>query len=149
MRLVTATGIAVIMLATHAMAAGIYKWVDDQGQVHFTQTPPPNRQAEAVKPPSAPVSEEEAKRQLESLTGQGDTQRKDREFKATAAGEAKEREERLKKNCESARQNKRVLEASDRRVQVKDKDGAPRFIDDKERAAKLAESEKQIKDFCK
>lgn len=38
--------LAIVLLGTiDAQAQKIYRWVDDSGQVHFTQTPPPDRDA--------------------------------------------------------------------------------------------------------
>lgn len=42
-----------IAYATGA-AAGMYRWVDKDGAVHYTQTPPPEFQAETVRPAPPP-----------------------------------------------------------------------------------------------
>ena len=36
------------------VAAEVYRWVDDRGQVHYSQVPPPGRDAQAIGPPAAP-----------------------------------------------------------------------------------------------
>ena len=41
---------AIPLLAT----AEVYRWVDDRGQVHYSQTPPKGRAAEPIGPPAAP-----------------------------------------------------------------------------------------------
>ena len=54
----------VLVLSGHATAAGIYKWTDAQGNLHFTDQPPPEANAEKVKlrinsytsPEIAPIS---------------------------------------------------------------------------------------------
>ena len=35
-------------------AAQAYRWVDDRGQVHYSQVPPPGRDAQPVGPPPPP-----------------------------------------------------------------------------------------------
>ena len=35
-------------------AAQAYRWVDEKGQVHYSQTPPPGKQAQPVGPPPPP-----------------------------------------------------------------------------------------------
>jgi hypothetical protein len=51
-----ASGFAAILLAPLLMAT-TYKWVDPQGQVHFTDSPPPTGIAyEIVAPPHSPVA---------------------------------------------------------------------------------------------
>ena len=38
-----------LMLCSHVVYGGIYKWVDDQGKVHFTDDPPDDTRAEEVE----------------------------------------------------------------------------------------------------
>ncbi len=38
-----------VLLATPAAQAEVYKWVDKDGTVHFTDKPPPNQETEEVK----------------------------------------------------------------------------------------------------
>ena len=40
-----------------ALAAGqTYRWVDEKGQVHYTQVPPKDRKSETVAPPTPPAA---------------------------------------------------------------------------------------------
>ncbi len=52
--------LALILAASLAMTtaahAEVYKWVDEDGNVHFTDTPPPKQKTEEVKIDSAPSS---------------------------------------------------------------------------------------------
>lgn len=52
-------------MAAVAQAATVYHWVDAQGNVHYSQSPPPGVTATAVKivSPPAPVSSSPAERQ--------------------------------------------------------------------------------------
>ncbi|MBI1732943.1 MAG: DUF4124 domain-containing protein, partial [Gammaproteobacteria bacterium] len=55
-------------LAALALPAGaeMYKWVDENGNVHYTQErPPPGIEGQAIKPPPE-VDTESARKQLES-----------------------------------------------------------------------------------
>ena len=36
------------------VSAQVYRWVDDRGQVHYSQVPPPGREAQPVGPPPPP-----------------------------------------------------------------------------------------------
>ena len=40
-RIALACGVALTLGSTLAAADQVYKWVDEQGHVHFSQTPPP------------------------------------------------------------------------------------------------------------
>jgi Domain of unknown function (DUF4124) len=41
--------VAVLSVCSMAMAADIYKWVDAEGKVHYSNTPPPNANVTKVK----------------------------------------------------------------------------------------------------
>lgn len=38
-----------LLLGSASLAAGVYKWVDEQGKVHFTDTPPAGQNVEQVE----------------------------------------------------------------------------------------------------
>jgi len=46
---------ALIAAAPFPAPAEIYRWVDEQGRVHYTQTPPPDRPAATVRPAAPPA----------------------------------------------------------------------------------------------
>jgi len=46
---------AITLAAAPLLAtAEVYRWVDDRGQVHYSQVPPTGREAQPVGPPAAP-----------------------------------------------------------------------------------------------
>lgn len=133
-----------LMLLAGAAPAKLYKWVDEQGNVTYSERKPPDRPVEEIKLLGVPsVSNEQAQQRLEQLNEKAETASKDREFKNTVTAEVAEREERLKENCETARQNLRVLENASR---VQDQSG--QFMDDAQRAARLAQTRKDVEDNC-
>jgi hypothetical protein len=135
---------AALLAVSFAAPAKLYKWVDADGNVTYSERKPPDVQAEEIKLLGVPsVSGEEARERLERLNDSIETLRKDREFKQDYASEDTEREARLKENCETARQNLRILETASR---VKDADGS--FIDDSTREARIATARQQIEDNC-
>ncbi len=137
-----------VMAPVESSLARLYKWVDEYGNVTYSERKPPGQQAEEIKVRTAPVSPSRAKEQLDSMKDKTETQQKDRNFARTAAGETEKEVEAFKKNCEIARQNRRVLENSSR-IQDKDDQGNPYFLDPKEIQAKLAQTNKQIELYCK
>jgi hypothetical protein len=47
--------LAIVLAAAPLLAAAqVYRWVDDRGQVHYSQVPPPGRDAQPIGPPPAP-----------------------------------------------------------------------------------------------
>ena len=124
--------------------AKLYKWVDKDGNVTYSEFKPPDVQAEEVKIKSHPsVSNEQARERLDQLGEKAEETAKDREFKENYASETAERDARLKENCKVARDNLRVLETASR---VKDAEG--NFVDDQARAARIAKTRQEIEDNC-
>ena len=127
-----------------ATATKLYKSVDADGNVTYSQTRPGSTSAQQVELKGVQdVSGEQARERLDALGERTKVAREDREFKANYTSENKARDERLKHNCETARQNVRVLQNAAR---VKADDGS--FLDDPQREARLAQAQKQVADFC-
>jgi hypothetical protein len=143
--------LAVLLLAgapLQSSFAALYKWVDEQGNVTYSDRKPQDADAREVNVRAAPVTPEQARERLDALGGKADTQQKDRDFAKTAASEDQKEAEAFKKNCEMARQNMRVLENTSR-IQGKDKDGNTYFLDPQEIEAKVEQSKKQVERYCK
>lgn len=131
-------------------AAEMYRWVDAQGQVHYSDSPPPAGAKAAktidVPPPAAPSSSTSAKPKS--------WQEKDLEFRQRRAAEAeaqakKDKEAKEKQqNCETARRNLAKFENATRVVTTNEK-GETVYMDNAARAAAAAEARKQIDTWCK
>lgn len=136
------TAVLALGLAAPGSAfARIYKWVDDEGNVQYTQTPPADRPAETVVthiPKQVPPAQHPA---------EGSDQQSAEGGSSGQAQAAADQKEQMKRNCEIARQNAKLLE-SGIRVKVKDDDGNTAVLDDQQKAAKLAETKKQVELFC-
>ncbi|HEY5700988.1 MAG TPA: DUF4124 domain-containing protein [Gammaproteobacteria bacterium] len=128
--------------------AKLYKWVDENGNVTYSERKPPDQKATEIKVRTAPVTPEQAREQIEGLKDKTDTTKQDRDYAKTAKAEDQAAAEQLKKNCEIARQNRRVLENTSR-IQDKDKEGNTYFLNEGQIAAKLEQSKKQIELYCK
>jgi len=138
---------AIVMLVAPAQdaAARIYKWVDEEGNVQYTQKPPPDRPSETVDvatsgPSTAPEDEQEGEQSADAEPGEAE--------QAPAPEQlAMEQEEQIRQNCEIARNNLKLLE-SGVRVQTRDEAGNPVILDDEAREEELAEARKQVQTFC-
>lgn len=140
--------LAVLLGATPpAQAATLYKWVDAEGNVTYSERKPPDAQAETIRLRSATLESEGAQERLDQLNDQVETQEKDREFAENSASATRERDERMTNNCEVARENMRILKTTSR-IQAKDENGEPYFLDEAGIQAKIAESQRQIDDNC-
>ena len=143
MRRMIITGSLLLAISTGAMAGQFYKWVDAQGVTHFGAQPPQGQQATSVNTnitqPKAPT----AKPAVVS-DDQGDAAQKavDAKVKQDVAAQEAERQ----KYCEVLRTNLAQLQNNPRlRMEV---NGEQRRIGEDERQAKIAESEKAIKENC-
>ena len=128
--------------------AKLYKWVDENGNVTYSERKPPDRSFTEVKIRTAPITPEQSSEQLDSLKEKADTQKEDRDYAETAAAEDQSHADQLNQNCKIARQNKRILENTSR-IQDKDKDGNTYFLGESQIAAKLEQNKKQIELYCK
>lgn len=131
--------------------AALNKWVDENGKVHYSDTPPANATVETVRniagkgQANAPANyspKNYAEREAEL--------RKARQGKAEAAAKSEEetvRSEERQRNCLAARENLRALEEGTRLV-VYDQNGERRYLDDAERAQRLNSAHQAVKATC-
>jgi len=64
-----------VALASPGLLAEMYKWVDDEGQVQYSQSPPPGRPAQTIKPPpkvDSKAARDNLKQQLQDFEVRGD-----------------------------------------------------------------------------
>ncbi|MCP5149488.1 MAG: DUF4124 domain-containing protein [Ectothiorhodospiraceae bacterium] len=146
------TTIAVALALATAVAsspalAKLYKWVDENGNVTYSERKPPDTKAQEIELRGVKPANPDAASELEDLRDRSDASRKDREFARTVAEEQRERDERIKKNCEIARENMRVLENAPR-VQATDDKGNPYFLDPSQTESRKAETAQQIQQYC-
>ena len=133
------------LLPLQGAVAAAYKWVDDKGETHYSQTPPSATQVEVIKTPSSSGSAPAAaapqtgtSAPSETTTGAGNTP------EAAKAEDAAIRE----KNCASARRNLELLKNTGE-VTVKDENGMLHALTPDERKSRSEEAEKNIKEYCK
>lgn len=146
--LIATIAFATALACAPASAGKLYKWVDEDGNVTYSQQKPPGTEASEIElkgyhAPDAAAARDSATQAREKA----DAAREDREFAAGEAEAQRERSERLRKNCEIARQNLRILQNS-ARVQDKDQEGNPYFLDASQIEARTAKAKKQVEDFC-
>ena len=136
------------LIASVPVYAAMYKWVDANGEVHYSQYPPVDvNDAQIIKPPSS-VDTEKANQEL-------DVQRKGfdklREGRLKKAEEQQKENDKLaleKANCEKA---KTSLSSFSMRptVQIVQEDGSRVRATEEERQEKIREANEKIKEWCK
>jgi hypothetical protein len=144
-----------VLLAASVVAAQVYKWVDKDGKVQYSDTPPPDTKAEArkvdVKPASGTAATAPPKATTKSLQERAkefDKRKNEGADKAKKAEEEEKNAQLYRENCESAQSFLRDLE-SGRPVNRTTSTGERAFMSDEERAAEMAKARKTISENCK
>jgi len=120
-----------LLLCGSVYAAGIYRWVDQQGKVHFGDRPGGTAGAETIDLPSAPPSGTVDQQQLDRQRREDrqrllDSYQQDREQKQQARRQRQVREQQRQERCSKARERLRryqnagglyeTLESGERRI---------------------------------
>ena len=138
-----------LLLITAGLAqAAMYKWVDENGNVHYGQRPPAGRPYERMRPaprPSTPP--DQAGKQLEQLRKQLEAAGQARIEADRKAAAQQAEAERRQRNCAIARRNLADLEMGGRKKLV-GPDGVAYFPTPEELEAKKAEARKAIGKNC-
>lgn len=138
-----------LLLTTAGLAqAAMYKWVDEDGNVHYGQRPPAGRPYERMRPaprPSTPP--EQADTRLEQLRRQIEEAGRAREEADRKAAAQQAEAARRRQNCAIARRNLANLEMGGRKKLV-GPDGVAYFPTPEEIEAKKAAARKAIEENC-
>ncbi len=125
-----------IFIFASSASAGLYKWVDSEGNVHYSQKRPRDKQFKRLKAPSP--APEDSKPLYKS------TEKADKATKTLATENAKNEKIRAA-NCANAKKRFNTYTVYRR---IRDKDGNIKRIDDNERAKQIKQAKQSISDFC-
>ena len=135
------------VLAPAVALAQVYRWVDDEGRVHYSDTPPVGVEATLMPIESEPTDLEASLREQVERERELDLQQQlDADAAEDAAAEAARREA-LARACTRARARDETIETARRLSRVED-DGTRHTYNDEERAAALAEARRQVEEWC-
>ena len=125
-----------------------YKWVDSNGVVSYSQTPPPSIQTETVDiKQSPPASETDDNDELRRLRQRLLDNKKERQSAQEAQLKAKQDSEIKQKNCTAAHSNLEKLLNSGNRM-MKTTDGNYLRLSEHERLQRIEAARAQIKANC-
>lgn len=139
--------IALFLLTSHAHAQ-VYKWVDEQGQTHFSQIPPPTGEIEVIKtPPPAEVDIEKTQQQIDHLIQQqADDDKIKQQQKEEQQKQAEEAEIKAQ-NCQTAKRNLQAYQDNPSR-RVTDEEGNVTRLTEEQRQQKIKELKQAVSEFC-
>jgi hypothetical protein len=136
----------VCLSSQHAIAE-MYKWLDAEGNTHYTQSPPPGDiEKEVIKPPpkiNSELSDKQLENRKKKLTESRDNRLKSKQQKKDEQQDL----EKQRADCEKARA--RLASYQRPRVNVKDKDGNSVRAPEEQRQKEIAKSKDLIAKLCK
>jgi predicted lipid-binding transport protein (Tim44 family) len=136
----------ILGLITLPAAAAMYKWVDEEGNTHYSQTPPPGRPAETIAAPKAPPAPPRRENVAEEpADGGGETSATEESGPSEAERRRIERENAAR--CREARQLLQRYETTPR-IRVPDGDSF-RYLSEEERQQHIRDARKIIQERCK
>lgn len=155
-QLITFVLLATFSLGTHAKE-NFYKWVDDRGVTHYSQSPPDENSKTKTKTETISVStrlpvgsEAAVAKRVETLEEKAKTESKEG-VKKTGAKQAPDTSKapaQYKEECAQYKKDAQDLADKGNRLSVKDEKGEIHRLTDEEIAKRLAKTEMQIKTFC-
>ena len=140
------------LLATPVMAAQYYKWIDDQGVTHYTETPPPEtaKGATEVKvqtrtPSGAEAAVENLQKQREAATKSLTDAEKKKTPEKTSPSKADKAANA--ERCKKLQANLVIMETNGRVSELVEK-GEKRYLTEEEKTKRMDDARKQIKVLC-
>lgn len=131
-------------------AKDVYKWVNDAGEVQYTQLPPPNG-IEATRVQSGPPPADNPAAINADLEAQVEAMDERIEDRATAARKSEleaEIERVTRNNCETAKKNLALLQQGGVK-RYRTGEGEIIRLTEEDRQQRIDEANSQIQEFCK
>ena len=144
---------ALILILTGPVFAGIYKWTDADGNVHYGEHPPPEAQTRelpaAPPPPEADVlrSQERLDRLLERQQRSEQLRQEDRVRQAQEEEQAARLAAERRQNCIAARNQMHRLRMQ-RAIYTIDEQGGRVYLDDEARSRLIELRQREVEAFC-
>lgn len=146
-----------MLLTTGVSAAQFYKWTDEQGATHYSESPPPASAGKAsevkvrTKLPSGTREALESQQKAASENAEKGLAagKKDEKSASTAktAAEDKKSPEQYAEKCKTLRSNQEAMQ-SHGRVKESGADGSVRVLTEEEKKQRMDEVQREIKAFC-
>ncbi len=137
-----------LLLTTHAHA-GVYKWTDAQGRVHYSDTPPPRQEAQRVQTGRTNEAEAAAaRRSLADKLSESELRRKKLQEDEDKRKAEEEKQRARAEHCAKAREQLTLLQQNARIGRI-DPQGQRHIMGDAERTVAIQEAEKRADEFCR
>ncbi len=127
--------LTVMMIFATSASAGLYKWVDNEGNVHYSQKRPRDKQYKRLKAPAPTPQNTKLLYSTDDINNKQDV----------TESEMKKNEELRELNCTRAKKRLSIYQVYSR---IRDKDGTIRNVSDEERSREIKKAQEAISDFC-
>jgi len=146
---IRAAVVVLVAMAALGAHAQVYKWVDEKGRTHYSETPPPDSKSAtkvdtgpAVAPATAGKDNWKQK-EMDSKRRSIETQQADEAARRRAAND----EQVQKGRCRSAQRDLQILEMQAPIYHVNER-GEKVYLEDRERPAALQRARKDVDTYC-
>ncbi len=144
-----------LILTSHAgdSEAQVYKWVDENGTVHFSDLPPPGDPAEQVELARQPSEQslqqarEDAARRLQNQRADSDARRETEESRRLEKEEGEQQAAEMQIRCTYVRPQLEVVQMQ-RPVYRENDAGEREYADDDYRAAEQERFRREVEQYC-
>ena len=143
--LLATVGAVIFSAAGHAEGSSqIYKWVDKNGETHFTQLPPKQGEAQVVKPDFATPAATDETEHAPAATNEETNSKPLKPDQPVLAINKKE----AAKACEAAKAQIKMLQDSQNQLMTQDADGKYRPLSAEEIAGRLKQAQDVANKAC-
>ena len=137
--------ICALLLITLPLHAGtIKKWVDEDGNVHYGDSPPVSAKTENVRVLSAPSNPGKA---LPRLSTSSTENANATTSTGSPAGDAEVPEDQARIACDNAREDLKIIGNSSR-IKLRMADGSTRYMTTEEIEERKTQAEADVERFC-
>jgi len=125
--------------------AAMYKWLDENGNVVYSQQPPEEGPYEVIKAKNPPPASRSTPPPASSFTAEAQKDQEENQLDRKVEQEAAKSAQLRADNCKAAKHN---LETYTVYRRIKNDEGEVIRLDDNERAKRIQEAKDAIKEFC-
>ncbi len=138
-----------VLLGAGSATAETYRWVDDAGNVVYSQLPPADgRDSKVIGAPPPPAeSPEEAQARLKARLDLLNSQREQRQTSQTETVQQKADEAEQARQCELARHNLEALQQGNRQ-RFRNADGSYTRLTPEQKAERVRDNQSYIDEYC-
>lgn len=145
----------ILLLVPLFASAGVFRWVDEEGNVHFGDAPPAKQDCQEVivdkEPATRAQEQEQAKQRWDKIIQEQERRRAARLKRAEdqrALLKAKKQEKAVREQrCHLARHNLQAL-LTRRPVYRLNQEGERVYVDDEQRTSEVRRTKEEIEEYC-